>query len=191
MRKSLLAVAFVGMVGLLAHASVKTGAKAPDFSLQDQNGNTVKLSDYAGKIVVLEWTNPECPIVQRHYQAKTMVSLESKYKDKGIVWLAINSTGSATKADDVKWRNDQSIEYPILDDSSGEVGHAYDAKNTPHMFIIDKEGNIAYQGAIDNDRNGDKKKVTNYVEKALDEILSGQPVSTPETTPYGCGVHYK
>jgi peroxiredoxin len=190
MRKTVLAV-LVGMIGLMAHAAVKIGQKAPDFALQDQNGNTVKLSDYAGKIVVLEWTNPECPIVQRHYQAKTMVSLESKYKDKGIVWLAINSTGSATKSDDLKWRSEQAIEYPILDDSSGDVGHAYGAKNTPHMFIIDKDGNIAYQGAIDNNRNNDKKRVTNYVEKALDEILAGQTVATPETTPYGCGVHYK
>ncbi len=191
MRKTLLASSLVAALALICTAAVKTGHKAPDFSLQDQNGNTVKLSDYAGKVVVLEWTNPECPIVQRHYSAKTMVSLESKYKDKGVVWLAINSTGDATKADDVKWKNQQSIEYPILDDSSGDVGHAYGAKNTPHMFIIDKDGNIAYQGAIDDDRNGDKKKITNYVEKALDEVLSGSTVSTPETTPYGCGVHYK
>jgi peroxiredoxin len=173
-------------------STVAIGAKAPAFTLQDQNGKNVSLHDFDGKIVVLEWTNPECPFVQRHYKAKTMTTLAAQYKDKNVVWLAINSSSFATNDDNKKWVDEQSLAYPVLNDSSGDVGHAYHATNTPDMFIIGTDGTLLYKGAIDNDpqdeKTGDK---VNFVRQALDEILSGKSVSTPETKPYGCGVKYK
>lgn len=168
------------------------GAKAPDFTLQDQNGKTVSLQDFAGKIVVLEWTNPLCPFVQRHYQQKTMQTLASQFESKNVDWLAINSTSSATNDSNKQWAEAQSISYPILNDSGGTTGKAYHATNTPDMYVIGTDGTLLYEGAIDNDKDGDKTTdKVNYVHQALDEILSGKPVSTPQTKPYGCGVKYK
>jgi peroxiredoxin len=176
-----------------ASTGVAIGAKAPDFSLQDQDGKTVNLHDYLGKIVVLEWTNSQCPIVQRHYREKTMQTLFSQYQDKNVAWLAINSSYFATNALDKQWTADQNIAYPVLNDSTGTTGHAYHATNTPNMFIVGADGTLLYQGAIDNDPQGDKSASdrTNYVHQALDEILAGKSVSVPQTKPYGCGVKYK
>lgn len=171
---------------------VRIGAKAPDFSLQDQNGKVVNLHDSLGKIVVLEWTNPQCPIVQRHYAAKTMLTLYSQYQEKGIVWLAINSSNYATNESDHEWATEQNIPYPVLNDAGGSTGHAYHATNTPNMFIVGADGSLLYEGAIDNDPEGEKTTdLVNYVHQALDEILSGKPVSVPQTKPYGCSVKYK
>jgi peroxiredoxin len=167
------------------------GATAPQFSLQDQDGKTVSLSDYSGKIVVLEWVNPECPFVQRHYAAKTMINLANEFSGKGVVWIAINSTHTADNAANKSWVSQNSLTYPILNDSNGEVGKAYSAKSTPDMFIIDQSGKLVYDGAIDNDPAGDKSSdKVNYVQKALDEILAGKSVSEPQTKSYGCGVKY-
>jgi peroxiredoxin len=171
-------------------ASAAIGATAPQFTLKDQTGKSVSLSDYAGKIVVLEWTNPECPIVRRHYKAKTMTTLQAQYKPQDIVWLAINSTGTATNEKNAAWVAANKMEYPVLNDSTGEIGHAYGAKTTPDMYIIDKTGKLVYSGAIDDDKDGDKTTKVNYVSKALDELLAGKTVSTSETTSYGCAVHY-
>lgn len=186
-----------GVAGLLvaslaqAAAAPSIGAPAPEFSLQDQNGKTVKLDDLKGKIVVLEWTNPACPFVQRHYREKTMTTLADEYKDKGVVWIAINSTNGDTSQANRQWAKEQGIDYPILDDAAGVTGKHYGAKSTPDMFIIDKQGNLAYEGAIDNDPNGSKgASRINYVKQALDEILAGKTVSVPKTKSYGCGVHY-
>jgi peroxiredoxin len=191
------AVAAVAMIGtMMAQAGSDTarvaiGATAPQFTLQDQNGKPVSLSDYAGKVVVLEWTNPGCPFVQRHYKAKTMTTLASQYKPQDVVWLAINSTHDVTNADNLSWASEQGIQYPILNDASGATGHAYGARSTPDMFVIDKTGKIVYSGAIDNDPRGDKgSDKVNYVAKALDEVLASKPVSTPQTKSYGCSVHY-
>ncbi len=168
------------------------GSSAPQFTLQDENGKSVSLSDYAGKIVVLEWTNPECPVVQRHYAAKTMTTLQGQYKPQGVVWIAINSTKDATNAEDLAWVKSNSLQYPVLNDADGSTGHAYGATNTPHMYIIDKTGKLAYQGAIDNDPRGTMSSgKVNYVSKALDEMLAGKAVSTAVTAAYGCAVHYK
>ena len=167
------------------------GQPAPQFSLQDQNGKTVSLGDFAGKVVVLEWTNPQCPFVQRHYQQHTMTSLAGKYGPEGVVWLAVNSTADATGDADKQWADEQHLSYPVLNDSAGTVGHAYGASNTPDLFVVGKDGTLLYKGAIDNDRDGDRQDgKVNYVDKALGEILAGKPVSTPETKPYGCSVHY-
>jgi peroxiredoxin len=174
-----------------AAATAKIGATAPQFTLQDQNGKAVSLSDYAGKVVVLEWTNPECPVVQRHYKAKTMAKLEKDFAPQGVVWIAVNSTKDASNAEDLAWVNEQGITYPVLNDVTGKTGHEYGAKSTPGMYVIDKTGKLVYSGAIDNDPQGNKSEgKINYVAKALDEVLANKPVSTPETKSYGCAVHY-
>jgi peroxiredoxin len=150
----------------------------------------VSLSAYAGKIVVLEWTNPECPFVQAHYQKHTMTNLAAKYAPQGVTWLAVNSSHDVTNDFNKKWATDQKISYPILNDASGATGHAYGATNTPNMFIIGKDGTLLYKGAIDNNPNDDQTSPINYVDRALSETLAGKPVSIPMTTPYGCTVKY-
>jgi len=169
--------------------------KAPDFTLKSFDGKTVNLSDYKGKIVVLEWFNFECPFSAYHYEtANTMVELADKYKGKNVIWLAINSTSHTTADENKDFSRRHKLEYPILDDRSGNVGHAYGATNTPHMYIIDINGNIAYEGAIDNAPLGRKPAggaLINYVDKALAELTSGKTVSTPKTKPYGCTVKYR
>jgi peroxiredoxin len=191
------AVALLGSVYAtsIAHAAdtaaiAKIGATAPQFTLQDQNGKPVSLSDYAGKVVVLEWTNPECPVVQRHYKAKTMNTLVKDYSPQGVIWLAINSTKDASNSEDLAWVNEQGISYPVLNDVTGKTGHEYGAKSTPGMYVIDKTGKLVYSGAIDNDPQGDKSEKINYVAKALDEVLANKPVAISETKSYGCAVHY-
>src|SRR5262245_9130154 len=134
--------------------TAKLGDPAPAFTLQDQTGRDVSLSDYAGKVVVLEWLNPGCPFVQRHYKAHTMTSLSDKYKDKNVVWLAINSTSTDTNDTNVSWVSENSLGYPILNDHEGKVGRLYGAKTTPHMFVIDASGKLVYHGAIDDDPSG-------------------------------------
>lgn len=171
----------------------KPGDAAPAFSLKDQSGKTVSLTDYVGKLVVLEWFNNECPFVQKHYTSGNMNKLASAYEAKGVVWLAINS-GKGKTADDMKTvAADWKINRPILLDSEGAVGHAYGSKNTPTMYIINKDGKVAYRGAIDNKPIPDPASIngaTNYVSKALDELLDGKSVSEPMTKAYGCNVKY-
>ena len=168
------------------------GKKAPEFTLKNYDGKAISLSDYKGKIVVLEWLNYECPFVRYHYEkAHTMTGLADKYKNKNIVWLAINSTGHLTTDKNKEFAEKHNISYPILDDRSGKVGHAYGAKTTPHMFIIDTKGMIVYNGAIDDSPMGKKEKdVINYVDKALTELTGGKEISIPNTEPYGCSVKY-
>ena len=169
----------------------KIGEAAPDFTLKDTDGKDVTLSSFAGKIVVLEWFNPECPVVVRWYQDGDMNKVYDKYKDKEIVWLAVNTTKGHTVDADKAAMKKWNIARPVLNDADGKVGRAYGAKTTPHMFIIDKEGRLAYAGAIDDDQSGRKgESATNYVAKALDELLAGDRVSTPESQPYGCSVKY-
>ena len=171
-------------------AVAKIGETAPQFTLENQDGKKVSLSDYAGKIVVLEWTNPGCPVVQRHYKANTMTTLQKKYSKQGIVWLAINSTHDSSNSVNLEWAKEQNISYPILNDAAGDTGHAYGAKSTPDMYVIGKDGKLLYSGAIDNDPDGSKTDAQNYVSKALDEVLADKKVSVPETKSYGCAVHY-
>jgi len=164
-----------------------------DIELEDQNGNIIKLSDLKEDIVVLEWLNPDCPFVQRHYKEKTMKSLSEKYKDKKIVWIAVNSTYHMTKKDNADWADKFGISYPILDDHKGDIGKLYGAKTTPHMYIIDNDKKeVSYQGAIDDDPRGlkDPSERVNYVDTALVELTSNEDVSITETKPYGCSVKY-
>ena len=165
-------------------------AKAPDFALEDHHGKLVRLSDLAGKMVVLEWTNPTCPFVKRHYQAGTVKALAAKYAAQGVVWLAIDSSRYATHEAAKAWASRHQLPYQILNDRTGKVGRAYRATNTPHMFIIDKAGRIAYQGAIDDKPAGPPQEAGNYVDQALTELLAGKAVSVAKTSPYGCTVKY-
>jgi peroxiredoxin len=187
---SAIATNYVRAADATSAAQAKVGQTAPGFTLEDQNGKKVSLSDYTGKVVVLEWTNPECPVVQRHYKAKTMTTLQDKYSKQDVIWLAVNSTSSATNSVNLNWAGEQSISYPILNDAGGVTGHAYGAKSTPDMYVIDKDGKLVYSGAIDDDKQGDKADKVNYVSKALDEVLAGKPVTISETASYGCAVHY-
>lgn len=171
-----------------AAATAKIGETAPAFTLTDTAGKTINLADFKGKIVVLEWFNPDCPIVKGHYEKGTFTKLKNDFKDKGVVFLAINSgapgqqgNGTARNSDaKTAWK----IENPILLDESGTVGRAYGAKTTPHMFVINKDGKLVYAGAIDD------KKDTNYVTNALNEVLANKPVTKAETEAYGCPVKF-
>jgi len=188
-------VAAVLSVGLLAVAHADSqpaaiGQAAPSFTLQDQNGKTVSLGDYAGKIVVLEWVNPDCPFVKRHYGENTMTKLADEFQSKDVVWLAI-ATGHTANAQSLQhFAQQHNLSWPILLDPDGKIARAYGAKTTPHMFIIGKEGNLLYRGGIDNDPSGDKSDRIKYVQQALEEITAGKPVSYSDTKPYGCSVKY-
>jgi peroxiredoxin len=185
--------ATLAVASLAAAAGAGVGDPAPGFTLSDHAGNEVSLSDFEGKIVVLEWLNPDCPFVVRHYKEGTMKGLEAAYDDKGVVWLTVNSTNYMDAEANAVFAKKEGMDWKILVDQDGTVGHAYGAQTTPHMYIIDAKGRIVYAGAIDDDPRGDKaaSERTNYVAKALDEVLAGTAVSTPETKPYGCSVKYK
>ena len=188
-----IAIAAVAITPLLFAAEQKT-TKAPDFTLANYDGKTVKLSDYAGKIVVLEWFNYECPFARYNYEKTTAVNdLVNRFKDKGVVFLAINSTGHQESTKNKEFAEQFKVSHPILNDSSGKVGKAYGAKTTPHTFIIDAKGNIAYSGAFDNAPLGkipEGAQYVNYIDKALGELTAGKAVSVAETKPYGCSVKY-
>src|SRR3954451_9185406 len=184
---------------LLAIDSPPVGSVAPDFSLTDAKGTTHGLSEFKGKYVVLEWFNPECPFVKKHYGSANMQGLQQEYTGKGVVWLSIDSsapgtegnlTGEQAKKVTTSWKTHQTA---LLLDPEGKAGRAYGAKNTPHMFVINPEGKVIYEGAIDSKASpnpADIPNSTNYVKAALEESLSGKPVSNPNTKPYGCSVKY-
>jgi len=176
------------------------GSAAPDFSLTDAKGKTHSLSQYKGKYVVLEWFNPECPFVKKHYGSGNMQKLQEEYTDKGITWLTIDSnapgsegnlTADAASKVMTDWKTHQTA---LLLDPEGKAGRAYGAKNTPNMVVINPEGKIVYEGAIDSKATpnpADIPSSTNYVKVALDESLAGKPITTSTTKPYGCSVKYK
>ncbi len=176
------------------------GVAAPAFELKDTSGKTVKLSDFKGSHVVLEWTNPGCPFVVKHYGAQNMQGLQKDYTAKKVVWLSINSTAKSASdylepvALQAKLTKDWgAAPTAVLMDESGAVGKAYGAKTTPHMYVIDPQGKLVYAGGIDDKRTAnpaDIKGAKNFVKAALDESLAGKPVSTPTATPYGCSVKY-
>ena len=172
------------------------GQPAPDFTLKDLEGAEHRLSALLAddKVVVLEWFNPDCPFVKKHHEKnKTMAMLAARYRDKGVVWLAVNSGAPGKQGHGAernrKARTDYGIEYPILLDEDGQVGRAYGAKTSPHMFVI-AGGEIAYAGAIDDNPSPGTLGKTSWVEQALEAVLAGKPVETKETKPYGCSVKY-
>ncbi len=186
-----------GPEGHEKQAGLKVGDKAPNFTLTDLDGNKHELAKYTaeGKIVVLEWFNPECPFVKKHHTLnKTMHDTHKAFKDKGIVWLAINSGAPGEQGTGVDFNKqahkDFEMAYPVLLDESGEVGHKYGAKTTPHMYIIAKDGTMAYMGAIDNNRSAREPGDVNYVMNALKQITAGETITENTTTPYGCSVKY-
>jgi len=186
---SVLVAAFLLIASAVFAGGVGVGEPAPDFTLKDLDGNDVTLSKIEG-VRVLEWVNPDCPFVQRHYKAGTMKKLAANYGKKGVSWLTINSTHYMDQAANEKFAKANGLTQTILMDPSGKVGHLYGAATTPQMFIVDGNGVIVYAGAIDDDPRGTNKITVNYVSAALDQVLKGQPVTTAETKPYGCSVKY-
>jgi peroxiredoxin len=179
--------------------SATIGKSAPNFSLQGADGKAHSLSEYKGKFVVLEWTNPNCPFVHKFYDSGTMQNLQQKETSKGVVWLRVNSgavghDGYQTVADLATYVQDNHVNATqSLLDPSGEVGHAYGARTTPDMYVIDPKGTLIYAGGIDNKPStnaSDIASATNYVTAALDEAMTGEPVAKPTAQPYGCSVKY-
>src|SRR6195256_337534 len=184
---------------LFAADSPAVGTTAPDFSLTDSKGKTQTVSQYKGKYVVLEWFNPECPFVKKHYGSGNMQKLQAEFTGKGVVWLSIDSsapglegnlTAEQANAKMTEWKTKQTA---LVLDPDGKAGRAYAAKNTPHMFVINPEGKIVYEGAIDSKATPNRSDIassTNCVKGALEESLAEKPVSNPNTKPYGCSVKY-
>ncbi|HEY8515310.1 MAG TPA: thioredoxin family protein [Candidatus Binatia bacterium] len=202
-RRMLLTSALATLVLFATHgradAAAVVGQPAPAFTLTDTNGKQHSLADFKGKYVVLEWVNHECPFVKKHYGSGNMQSLQKKYVDQGVVWLSINSSAPGKQGNypPEKWNEIttevKAVPTAVLLDPDGTVGRAYGAKTTPHMYIIDPEGTLIYAGGIDDKPSTDPDdipKAKNYVDLALTEALSGQPVAIASTTPYGCSVKY-
>ena len=193
------------LVGILfavnvAFAAAVVGQKAPEISLIDTAGKTVKLSDFKGKYVVLEWNNPGCPFVRKHYNTANMQTLQKEAAGKSIVWLAVNSTEKShqdymTPAVLGKWMVDQkAAPTATLMDEVGDAGKAYGARTTPHMYVVNPQGVLVYAGGIDSIPSAnvdDIKTATNYVRQTMNEVAAGKPVSMPTTRAYGCSVKYK
>lgn len=197
MFKMLKTMSFIGIIAVAGAAAagpgVDVGDTAPQFTLADSAGNEVSLADFKGKVVVLEWVNPDCPFVKRHYKEGSMKNLSTAYDESmGVVWLTINSTNYMDSSANAAFVQKEGITWPVLVDQDGTVGHAYGAATTPHMFIIGKDGTVVYDGAIDDDPRGNMEAGarTNYVSDALNDLAAGKAVSTPETKPYGCSVKY-
>ena len=198
--KNLFAATVLSFASGLALAAASVGQPAPAFTAVDASGKTVSLADFKGKTVVLEWVNPGCPFVQKHYNSANMQGTQKEATAKGVVWLAVNST--APDASDYKapaamaqWMQSQkAAASATLMDADGKVGRAYGARTTPHMYIINPQGKLVYAGAIDSKataRKDDVKSATNYVTAALDEALAGKAVTKATSEPYGCSIKYK
>ena len=183
-----------------AQATATVGQAAPNFSAKDTSGKTVQLSDFKGKTVVLEWVNPGCPYVRKHYDGGNMQGTQQDALAKNVVWLAINSTGTdhpdyLKPADLAKWMKDKKAPAThTLMDEDGKIGKAYGARTTPHMYIVDGKGVLVYAGGIDSlptASASDIPKATNYIKVSLGEMAGGKALSNSVTRPYGCSVKYK
>ncbi|WP_394175791.1 redoxin domain-containing protein [Thalassotalea litorea] len=200
-KNSVFLTAFMAFAfSLSVHAGVKVDQAAPDFELVNETGNTVKLSDYQGKYVVLEWTNHLCPYVQKHYDSGNIPQLQSKYTEQDVVWLQVISSAEGKQghvdAEKAVALNEERNSEPshVLFDPEGDVGKLYGAKTTPHMYIINPEGDLKYAGAIDSIKSAnpaDIEKATNYVDVSLTSLMAGKDVENKLTAPYGCSVKYK
>lgn len=192
------ALAFASTASL--HAAPAIGSDAPSFSLSDSDGKKHTLAEHKGKYVVLEWTNPQCPFVKKHYGSGNMQKLQAEYTKKGVVWLSIDSSakgheGYLTPEQAKEWQaTAKTASTALLLDADGKVGREYGAKTTPEMYIINPEGKLVYSGAIDSIPSADPSDVTkasNYVKAGLDSALSGKPIETAATKSYGCSVKYE
>jgi peroxiredoxin len=192
--------ALVSAVSLSISANAAdVGKPAPEFSAKDAKGAAVSLAELKGKVVVLEWVNHGCPFVAKHYGSKNMQKLQETYTAKGVVWISINSgskaSGSFTDNEAfLKLSSEKGSKAShLIADESGTIGKAYGAKTTPHMFVINKDGVLVYNGAIDSKKTTEPADIAtseNYVAKALDAVLDGKAVETAKTEPYGCSVKY-
>lgn len=193
-------IAFLSLLSAasIAFAAAEIGKPAPDFTGTDITGKTHKLSDYKGKIIVLEAYNFDCPFCANQFKTGAMQELQAELTSKGVVWLLVNSVNAKhpsyrdAAAAKKEWAANNLKATAWLDDNSGAIGKAYGMKTTPHVFVINKDGVLVYQGAID-DRpatSGDPRTARNYVKEAVNALLAGKPVSVSQTKPYGCGVKY-
>ena len=186
-------------VAMQTQAFPAIGDTAPDFTGNNSFGKKVALSDFKNKVVVLEWTNHECPFTVKHYKTRNMQSLQSHYTGKDVIWLSVVSSAEGkqgyvtpNEANELSQTRQASPSHVILD-VSGEIGKLYGAKTTPHMFVISTDGKLAYNGAVDSIRSADPADIdaaTNYTRAALDALLAGETEGTPLTKPYGCSVKY-
>lgn len=200
MKHTLVAVAaLAASLGFMGNAlaQAQVGQAAPQFSAVDTAGKPVALADFKGKYVVLEWTNPECPFVQKHYNSGNMQATQKHAGGKGVVWLSVNTTGGAQDpklaAELAGWVKSQKATPTALLMDGGKLGQSFGAKTTPHMYLIDPAGKLVYAGAIDSKPSanaGDIASATNYVTQAINEVSAGKPVSKPVTGAYGCSVKY-
>lgn len=194
------ALALLLTVGIASTAPAATvGEAAPAFTATAADGATVKLEDYKGKIVVLEWFNKECPFVRKHYDSKNMQNLQKELTAKDVVWLTVNSSAEGKQGHETAASATETIAKEgaapthFLLDGDGTIGKLYDAKTTPHMFVIDKDGKLAYSGAIDDKAStytSDIEGAKNYVRAAVDSLEKGEAVAETSTKSYGCGVKY-
>lgn len=197
--KSLITAALVGAIAISSSFAAEVGKAAPAFTAKTAKGTEVSLADYKDKVVVLEWLNFDCPFVKKHYSSKNMQTLQATYTEKGVIWLTVNSSAEGKQgylaADKLleKTTAEGSKATEILVDTDGKVGKAYDAKVTPHMMIIGKDGNLAYSGAIDSNPSTKAEDVATadkLFANALDAVIEGKAVTNPSNKPYGCGVKY-
>jgi peroxiredoxin len=187
------------LMGTHAVAAPAVGQMAPDFVAVDTAGKQHRLSDFAGKFVVLEWTNPGCPFVRKHYNSGNMPATQKAATAQGVVWLSVNSTERAASdylqpaALDAWMKSQKAAPTAVLMDEDGVIGQAYGARTTPHMFVIDPQGKLVYAGAIDSKASAnpaDIKTATNYVKQAVGVATAGKPVSQAQTQAYGCSIKY-
>lgn len=202
MKKILLTAAALALVATAIPVTIhgsNVGAPAPEFSVTDSNGRTHNLSDFKGKWVVLEWHNEGCPYVKKHYGGENMQKLQKEWTAKGAVWLTVLSSGVGQQGHmdaagaNAYFARQHAAPTAILLDASGDLGRRYEAKTTPHMFVINPTGVVVYNGAIDDKPTtdtADLKTATNYVSAALTEGMAGQAITTASSRPYGCGVKY-
>ena len=198
---SRIAILFSAIVFLITTAlAVKVGDPAPGFTAIDSHGKPQKLSDYKGKYVVLEWHNQGCPYTRKHYESGNMQQLQKKWTDKGVVWFTVISSGPGMQGFVTPTQEDEYLQKmhasptAVLMDVTGTLGHLYDAKTTPQMFVISPDGTVVYEGAIDDHPTTDQKDIAgakNYVDAALSEAMASKPVAEAATRPYGCSVKYK
>jgi peroxiredoxin len=194
-----LAGACLATFAVAAQAQALPGRPAPEFTLTDVDGRPVRLAQFRGRYVVLEWNNPSCPFVQKHYDSGNMQSLQKRFTATNVAWLTINSTATSHRefrkpADLSAWmKQSEGAPTALMLDPDGKVGRAYDARVTPHMYVIDPKGTLVYAGAIDDRRSAnpaDVKASKNYVVAALTDAMAGRPVGIGHTTAYGCTIKY-
>ena len=197
--KSILVFSTIFLISNLVFAQVVSNQSAPNFILTDTYGKKHSLSDYKGKYVVLEWFNPDCPFVKKHYNSGNMPKLQKDYTAKGVIWLSIDSSAAGEEGNyppeglNQFMKDKGGVPTAVFADADGRVGHLYDAQTTPHMFVINPQGILIYQGAIDDTPGtdiDDLKTAKNYVSAALDAAMNGKPVAVSSTKSYGCSVKF-